>query len=144
MFKLKVCGMYQECHFLMWYDDSCVCFRDGDAVLSRYSPSVVSYVLSNGPKTPRSTPENRDTPSRSQSRQSQNGNRSVCLSYCIMPDYGKEMQLRWPFDSSGIMSWVFLRSSSQLSSVSSLEDEIESVKMKLNVSHVDDVVSHLQ
>ncbi|XP_062413101.1 coiled-coil domain-containing protein 24 [Sardina pilchardus] len=36
------------------------------------------------------------------------------------------------------------RSSSRLSSASSLEDEIESVKAKLNVSHVDEVVSHLQ
>ncbi|XP_076152237.1 coiled-coil domain-containing protein 24 [Alosa pseudoharengus] len=84
--------------------------RDADTALSSYSPSVVSYALGNGSKSPRSSVENRDTPSRPQSKQSQNGSRS----------------------------------SSRLSSSSSLEDEIESVKTKLNVAHVDEVVSHLQ
>ncbi|KAL2097230.1 hypothetical protein ACEWY4_006437 [Coilia grayii] len=80
--------------------------RDGDAALSRFSPNVVTYALG----SPRSSVENRDTPSRSQSRQSQNGSRS----------------------------------SSCLSSISSLEDEIESMKTKLSISHVDEVVSHLR
>ncbi|KAG5286684.1 hypothetical protein AALO_G00017650 [Alosa alosa] len=84
--------------------------RDADTALSSYSPSVVSYALGSGSKSPRSSVENRDTPSRPQSKQSQNGSRS----------------------------------SSRLSSASSLEEEIESVKTKLNVAHVDKVVSHLQ
>lgn len=70
---------------------TCVCFRDEDAALSRFSPNVVSYALGDGSKSPRSTVESRDTPSRSQSRQSQNGSRSVWFLTIEMPDYRKEM-----------------------------------------------------
>ncbi|XP_041912438.1 coiled-coil domain-containing protein 24 isoform X2 [Alosa sapidissima] len=50
--------------------------RDADTALSSYSPSVVSYALGSGSKSPRSSVENRTHLGRPQSKQSQNGSRS--------------------------------------------------------------------
>ncbi|XP_062849070.1 coiled-coil domain-containing protein 24 [Trichomycterus rosablanca] len=74
--------------------------RDGDEVLSHYSPRVVKYALGAGGRDNCTTPT-----SRPQSSQS--------------------------------------RSSSRLSQ-SSLEDEIEALRHKLNVTHIEEVVSHLK
>ncbi|XP_036451854.1 coiled-coil domain-containing protein 24 [Colossoma macropomum] len=86
--------------------------RDGDEVMSQYSPRVVTYALgdSGGKGSPGSQCEAAIPPSR-------------------------------PASSS---SHSESRSSSRLSSRSSCEDEIEALRHKLNVTHIDEVVSHLK
>ncbi|XP_053484003.1 coiled-coil domain-containing protein 24 isoform X2 [Ictalurus furcatus] len=78
--------------------------RDGDKVMSRYNPKVVSYALST-------------------ERQ-----RSPDSIECATPSSR-------PASS---------RSSSRLSSNSSIEDEIEALRHKLNITHINEVVSHLK
>ncbi|KAL6490232.1 hypothetical protein MHYP_G00005770 [Metynnis hypsauchen] len=86
--------------------------RNGDDIMSQYSPRVVSYALGDSGRkgSPGSQCEAAIPPSRSASSSSNSGSRS----------------------------------SSRLSSRFSCEDEIEGLRHKLNVTHIDEVVSHLK
>ncbi|XP_017558187.1 coiled-coil domain-containing protein 24 [Pygocentrus nattereri] len=86
--------------------------RNGDDIMSQYSPRVVSYALGDSGRkgSPGSQCEAAISPSRTASSSSNIGSRS----------------------------------SPRLSSRSSCEDEIEGLRHKLNVTHIDEVVSHLK
>ncbi|KAF4089711.1 hypothetical protein AMELA_G00069960 [Ameiurus melas] len=78
--------------------------RDGDKVMSRYNPKVVSYALS--------------------AERQRSPDSIECATPCSRP--------------------ASSRSSSRLSSHSSIEDEIEALRHKLNITHINEVVSHLK
>ncbi|KAA0719349.1 hypothetical protein E1301_Tti006560 [Triplophysa tibetana] len=88
--------------------------RDAEEIMTQYSPSVVSYALG------------------SSSAQRQ-----------MSPDTWCEAPIS-PSRPPSSLSEIGSRSYSSLSSHSSCEDEIRALRHKLNITHIDEVVSHLR
>uniref|UniRef100_W5LXT9 Coiled-coil domain-containing protein 24-like n=1 Tax=Lepisosteus oculatus TaxID=7918 RepID=W5LXT9_LEPOC len=92
--------------------------RDGNKALLRYSPDVVSYILGT-----------------STSSHELQGPRSA-------RSHDGRQQL--PSRPQSANSSEEVRSFSRLSSTPSYLDDIEAIKDKLNIIHIDEVVAHLQ
>ncbi|KAI7809672.1 coiled-coil domain-containing protein 24 [Triplophysa rosa] len=88
--------------------------RDAEEIMTQYSPAVVSYALGSSSAQRQKSPDTWCETAKSPSR---------------------------PPSS---LSEIGSRSYSSLSSHSSCEDEIRALKRKLNITHIDEVVSHLR
>ncbi|XP_056598656.1 coiled-coil domain-containing protein 24 isoform X2 [Triplophysa dalaica] len=88
--------------------------RDAEEIMTQYSPSVVSYALGSSSAQRQMSPD----------------------TWCEAP--------KSPSRPPSSLSEIGSRSHSSLSSHSSCEDEIQALRHKLNITHIDEVVSHLR
>ncbi|XP_062337557.1 coiled-coil domain-containing protein 24 [Osmerus eperlanus] len=107
--------------------------RDGDAVMSRYKPAVVNYALA----TPSNRSDGVGPPSRSAPRQ----NTLVQINLYFTLPYPTVLYFTLP---NCTLLYPTQLSSSRSSLSSSCQEEIETMRSQLNVSSIDQAVSHLQ